>query len=175
VPQPKNEETIVAAADIFLTIKGPDIQGESLDKVHNGMIECLSFNWGQANLGTAGTGGGAGAGAVVKQDLTITKYVDKASNVLAQGCAAGVHYTSASLYVRKSGGDPLDYLQFDLGGVVFVSGYQLGGVGGDGVVPTETVTLNFTTLMMTYNQQAATGAGAGAAPLGYHYGESTKL
>jgi len=103
----------VAAADIFLTIKGPDIQGESLDKVHTNMIECLSFNWGQANLGTAGTGGGAGAGAVVKQDLTITKYVDKASNVLAQGCAAGVHYTSASLYVRKSGGDPLDYLQFD--------------------------------------------------------------
>jgi bacteriocin-like protein len=26
------------------------------------------------------------------------KYVDKASNVLAQGCAAGVHYTSATLY-----------------------------------------------------------------------------
>ena len=30
--------------------------------------------------------------------LVISKYVDKSSNVLAQGCAAGVHYTSASLY-----------------------------------------------------------------------------
>ena len=29
-------------------------------------IEVLSFSWGQANLGTAGTGGGAGAGAVSK-------------------------------------------------------------------------------------------------------------
>jgi hypothetical protein len=27
--------------------------------------------------------------------LVISKYVDKSSNVLAQGCAAGVHYTSA--------------------------------------------------------------------------------
>ena len=165
----------MAAADIFLTIKGPDIQGESLDKVHQNMIEVLSFSWGQANLGTAGTGGGAGAGAVAKQDLTITKYVDKSSNVLAQGCAAGVHYTSATLYVRKSGGDPLDYLQYDLGGVVFISGYNVSGHGGDGVVPQETVSLNFTTLMITYNQQAATGAGAGAAPLGYDYGQATKM
>jgi type VI secretion system secreted protein Hcp len=165
----------VAAADIFLTIKGPDITGESLDKVHTNMIECQSFSWGESNLGTAGTGGGAGAGAVAKQDLVISKYVDKASNVLAQGCAAGVHYTSATLYVRKSGGDPLDYLQFDLGGVVFISGYNVSGTGGDGVVPTETVSLNFTTLMMTYNQQAATGSGAGAAPLGYDFGQATKM
>ena len=163
----------MAAADIFLTIKGPDIQGESLDKVHKDMIEIQSFSWGQANLGTAGTGGGAGA--VAKQDLVVTKYVDKSSNVLAQGCAAGVHYTSATLYIRKSGGDPLDYLQYDLGGVVFISGYNVSGTGGDGVVPIETISLNFTTLMVTYNQQAATGAGAGAAPLGYDYGQSTKM
>src|SRR2546429_10196 len=58
----QNEETIVAAADIFLTIKGPDIQGESLDKVHTNMIECLSFNWGESNLGSAGTGGRGPAG-----------------------------------------------------------------------------------------------------------------
>jgi type VI secretion system secreted protein Hcp len=173
--QPKNEEITVAAADIFLTIKGPDISGESLDKVHSGMIECLSWHWGATNLGTASTGGGAGAGAVVKHDLTITKYVDKSSNVLFQGCAAGVHYTSATLYVRKSGGDPLDYLQIDLGGVVFISGYNVGGQHGDTVVPVETVTLNFSTMMMTYNQQAATGAGAGAAPLGYDFGQSAKM
>lgn len=165
----------MAAADIFLTIKGPDITGESLDKVHKDMIEVLSFAWGVQNLGTAGTGGGAGAGAAAKQDLIITKYVDKASNVLAQGCSSGTHYTSATLYVRKAGKDPLDYLQFDLGGVIFLSGYNVSATGGDGVVPVETVTINFTTLMMTYNQQAATGAGAGAAPLGYDFGQSVNM
>jgi len=165
----------VAAADIFLSFKGPDVKGESLDKVHNGMIECLSFGWGEANQGTAGTGGGAGAGAVVKHDLSISKYVDKSSNVLFQACAAGTHYSGATLYVRKSGGDPLDYLQFDLGGVVFIAGYTVTGTGGDGVVPVETININFTTLMMTYNQQAATGGGAGPAPLGYDFGQATKL
>jgi len=165
----------VAVADIFLTIKGPDIKGESLDKVHNAMIECLSFGWGETNAGTAGAGGGAGAGTVHKQDLVITKYVDKSSNVLFQGCAAGVHYTGATLYIRKSGGDPLDYLQYDLGGVVFISSYNVSGTGGDGIIPVETISLNFTTLMMTYNQQAATGSGAGAAPLGYDYGQSAKM
>jgi type VI secretion system secreted protein Hcp len=165
----------VAVADIFLTIKGPDVKGESLDKVHKDMIEILSFTWGESNIGTASVGGGAGAGAVAKQDLTITKYVDKSSNVLAQACAAGVHYSSATLYVRKAGGDPLDYLQFDLGGVVFVSGYHVGGTGGDGIIPVETVSLNFSTLMITYNQQAITGGGAGAAPLGYDFAQKVKM
>lgn len=165
----------MAAADIFLTIKSPDISGESLDKVHNGMIECLSWSWGESNIGTAGTGGGAGAGADVKRDLMITKHVDKSSNVLFQGCAAGVHYGSAILYIRKSGADPLDYLQLNLGGVVSISAYNVSGTGGDGIVPVETVTLKFTTLMMTYNQQAATGAGAGPAALGYDFGASKKM
>jgi type VI secretion system secreted protein Hcp len=165
----------VAAADIFLTIKGPDVSGESLDNVHKGMIECLTWSWGEHNMGTAGTGGGAGAGAAVKQDLTITKYVDKSSNVLLQACASGQHYTSATLYIRKAGGDPLDYLQIDLGGLVFVSGYNVGGTGTDGVVPIETVSLNFQILKMTYNQQAATGSGAGPAELGYDFGQSTKV
>ena len=61
----------MAAADIFLTIKGPDIQGESLDKVHKDMIEIQSFSWGQANLGTALTGGGAGAGAVASRTWSL--------------------------------------------------------------------------------------------------------
>src|SRR5437763_16773053 len=119
------------------------------------MIECLSFNWGQANLGTAGTGGGAGAGAVVKQDLTITKYVDKASNVLAQGCAAGVHYTSASLYVRKSGGDPLDYLQFDLGWMHFVKGSKLFDSMRLCFVPAKSVPVKSTTSVATRTPNAA--------------------
>src|SRR5215469_8231332 len=39
----------------------PEVAG--FDK-HKEWIEVSSFSWGQANLGTAGTGGGTGAGAV---------------------------------------------------------------------------------------------------------------
>ena len=169
----------MAAADIFLAIKGPDIKGESQDDKHKDMIECLTWSWAEANMGTAGTGGGAGAGAVSKQDLIITKHVDKSSNNLFQGCATGTHYGSATLYVRKAGGDPLDYLQIDLGagsaGAVFISGYNVAGASNDGVIPVETVSINFATMMMTYNQQAKTGGGAGAAALGYDFGASKKL
>jgi type VI secretion system secreted protein Hcp len=165
----------VAAADIFLSFEGPDVKGESLDKVHNGKIECLSFSWSEFNQGTAGFGGGAGAGAVVKQDLSISKYVDQSSNVLFQACAAGTHYKGATLYVRKSGGDKqLDYLQYRLGGVVFISRYDICG-GNSDPVPVETIHINFTTLMMTYNQQAMTGSGNGAADMGFDYGATAKM
>jgi type VI secretion system secreted protein Hcp len=166
----------VSAADIYLSFTSPDVKGESLDKVHNGKIECLSFNWDQMNLGTSGTGGGAGSGGVVKHDLSISKYVDKASNVLAQACAAGTHFKSATLWVRKSGGDNmLDYLQIDLSDNVFISGYNISGTGGDNVVPTEQIHINFTKLMMTYNQQGMTGSGTGPSAIGWDYGSSTKL
>ena len=112
------------------------------------MIEILSFSWGQANLGTAGTGGGAGAGAVAKQDLVVTKHVDKSSNVLAQGCAAGVHYTSATLYVRKSGGDPLDYLQYRPGRRGIHLRLQRKWHGRRRRRPGRDVSLDFTTLMV---------------------------
>jgi type VI secretion system secreted protein Hcp len=164
----------VGACDYFLSFKGPDVKGESLDKTFNGMIEVLSFAWSEENRGTAGTGGGAGAGKVVRQDLSISKYVDKASNALFQACATGMHYNTATLYCRKPGGDPLVYLEFEMSGVVYVSAYNVAGNGGE-VVPTEHITINFQKLMMTYNQQAMTGGGSGPAKLGYDYGQSTKL
>jgi type VI secretion system secreted protein Hcp len=163
----------VAVADIFLTIKGPDIVGESQDDKHKDQMEILSFSWGVQNIGTSGTGTGAGGGASKPNDVVVTKYVDKASNVLMQGCSAGTHYTSAQLSVRKAGGDPLDYLVFDLGAPVFLSGYSVGGAG-EGVVPVETVTINFASMNLTYNPQAPTGGTAGAATVGYHFAKGVK-
>jgi len=165
------------SADMFLKIEGPDIKGESSDSKHPDLIEVLSFSWGVANMGTAGSGGGGGAGAADKQDLVITKYSDKSSNVLATGCAAGTHYKKATLFVRKAGGEQLDYLTIELGpsekGAVFLSNYQVSGGGGG--IPTETVSINFSTLNMIYNQQAKEGSGAGAAPLGWDFSKKAKL
>jgi len=170
----------VALADIFLEIKGPDIPGEAQAAgKFTGMIEVLAFSWGEQNIGTASVSGGGGSGKVAKQDLVITKQVDKASNNLMFGCASGTHYTSAKLYVRKAGGDPLEYLEIDLGpgdgGAVFLSGYSVSGSGGDGVIPVETVGINFSTMTMIYNQQQKTGSGAGAATNGYDFGAGKKF
>jgi type VI secretion system secreted protein Hcp len=165
------------AADMFLKLEGPDVKGESGDSVHKDLIELSSFSWGVSNLGTASTGGGGGSGAADKQDLTVTKQTDKGSNVLMVGCASGQHYTKATIYARKAGGSQLDFLTIELGpgdkGAVFLSNYSIGG--GDGGIPTETVSINFSTINMTYNQQAKEGTGAGAAPLGWDFGKKAKL
>lgn len=167
------------AADMFLKLEGPVVNGESPDSVHKDLIEISGFNWGVTNLGTAGVGGGGGSGAANKQDLVVTKQTDKASNVLMVGCASGQHYTKATLFCRKSGGDALDYLTIEMGpsdkGAVFLSGYLVSGQGGVGEIPTEQVTINFSTLNMIYNQQAKEGSGAGPAPLGWDFGKKHKL
>jgi type VI secretion system secreted protein Hcp len=166
----------VAAADIFVSFKGPDVKGESLDQNHPDTIECLSFDWGVVNAGTSGTGGGAGSGAAVKHDFSISKYVDRSSNVLMQACAAGTHFKTATVWIRKSGGDkPMEYMQIELTENVVISGYNISGTGRDNVVPIEHIQVNFTALMMTYNEQGPTGGGKGPSQLGYNFGKTAKM
>jgi type VI secretion system secreted protein Hcp len=165
------------AADMFLKLEGPAVNGESADSKHPDLIELSSFSWGVANHGTAGTGGGGGSGAAEKSDFTVSKMTDKASNVLMVACAAGHHYTKATIYCRKAGGEQLDFLTIELApsekGAVFLSNYQIGG--GEGGIPTETVSINFASINMIYNQQAKEGTGAGAAPLGWDFSKKAKL
>ena len=70
----------MAQVDYFLKIEGVD--GESTDDKHKGEIELESFSWGETQRGTAGHGGGSGAGKVMPQDFNFVKKVDKASPVL---------------------------------------------------------------------------------------------
>ena len=166
----------MAAASIFLSI--PGVKGPSLDSKHPDTIECLSFTWGAANAGSSGVGTGAGSGTSVAHDLTITKLVDTASNVLMQSCGNGKHFDTATLFVTKTtGGDPMDYMQFDMGSgsaptkgkaAVFISSYHVSG-SGDGITPIETVGINFASLMITYTPQSADGTAGAPAALGHDF------
>jgi type VI secretion system secreted protein Hcp len=60
--------------------------------------------------GTTHMGGGGGAGKVNVQDLSLTKYVDKASPNLVMATCNGKHYKEALLTVRKAGEKPIEYL-----------------------------------------------------------------
>src|SRR6185503_5261492 len=97
------------AVDMFIKIG--DIKGESVDDKHKGEIDVLSWSWGASQTGSAGIGGGGGAGKVQIQDLTITKYIDKASPTLFTMCCSGKHLGTANLTVRKAGGTALEYLK----------------------------------------------------------------
>ena len=75
------------AVDMFLKIDG--LKGESADDAHAGEIDVLAFSWGMSQSGSMHIGGGGGSGKVNVQDMSITKYLDKASTVLMQKWCSG--------------------------------------------------------------------------------------
>lgn len=149
------------AVDIFLKLQG--INGESEDAVHAGEIDIIGWNWGMSNTGTAHLGGGAGTGKVNIGDLSVTKYVDLASTPLMLSCAMGKHVTTATLTIRKAGGDnPLEYLIITMTEVM-VTNIQHGGSSGDERT-TEVISLNFERIDIKYTEQSKTGGNGGASP-----------
>jgi type VI secretion system secreted protein Hcp len=151
------------AVDMFLKID--DVKGESADKTHNGEIDVLAWSWGMSQSGTAHMGGGGGAGKVSVQDISVTKYVDKASPNLIQWCCSGKHYKEALLTVRKAGGTPLEYIKIKLNEVL-VSSISTGGSGGEDRL-TENVTLNFAEFDYTYTPQKPDGSGDAEVKAGW--------
>src|SRR5262249_10444091 len=147
------------ALDQFIKIG--DLKGEAKDKTHKDEIDVLSWSWGMSNSGSAHVGGGAGAGKVNVQDLSFTKYIDKASPDLMLACCNGKHYDTAKLTVRKAGEKPLEYMTLTMSEVM-VTATTTGGSGGEDRL-TENVTLNFAKIKVDYKEQTDKGA-AGATP-----------
>ncbi|MDE2368880.1 MAG: type VI secretion system tube protein Hcp [Burkholderiales bacterium] len=148
------------AVDMFLEID--TINGETEDKVFKPKkaMDILAWSWGLSNSGTTHTGGGGGSGKCNVQDISVTKYVDKASNALLDGCAKGTHFTKATLTVRKAGAKPLEYIIITMTEVI-VTSVSTGGSGGEDRL-TENVSLNFAEVKFEYQPQDKTGAADGA-------------
>jgi type VI secretion system secreted protein Hcp len=151
------------AVDMFIKIG--DVKGESTDDKHKNEIDVLSWSWGATQSGTAGIGGGGGAGKVQLQDLTITKYIDKASPTLFKMCCDGTHIGTSVLTVRKAGGSALEYLKLTLDKAI-VTSITTGGSGGQDRL-TENITLNFAKAKMEYTPQTEKGAGEASVIQGW--------
>jgi type VI secretion system secreted protein Hcp len=130
-----------AAMDMFLDIAG--IPGESIDPVHTNQVDVLAWSWGMSN-----SGGSGGTGKANFQDLNVTKYVDKASPLLMLHCANGAILSKATLYVRKAGVIPIEYIKLQLTNIL-VTSVSTGGSGGEDKL-TENVSLNFAKLQLDY-------------------------
>lgn len=147
------------AVDQFIKIG--DIEGESQDDAHAGEIEVLAWSWGMSQSGTMHTGTGGGAGKVSIQDLSLTKYVDKATPNLMKACSDGSQFPEAVLTVRKAGTNPLEYIIITMKNVI-VTSLSTGGSGGEDQI-TENTTLNFSEVAVDYQPQAADGSPEGGA------------
>jgi type VI secretion system secreted protein Hcp len=141
------------ASDIFAKIG--DIKGESTDDKHKDEIDVLSYSWGATQTGTLAVGGGGGAGKVQFNDFNFTQKVNKASPSLFLACASGQHIKEATITVRKAGKTQQEYLIIKMNDVL-VSSYQSGGSSGDDL-PTESVSMAFAKVEMTYKEQKADG------------------
>lgn len=115
--------------------------------------------------GNMHTGTGGGAGKVSIQDMSLTKFVDKATPNLMMHCSSGKHVPKVTLTVRKAGGDSqVEYLIINLEEVL-ISSLSTGGSGNDDRL-IENITLNFAKVTVDYQPQKADGTKEGG-PIKY--------
>ncbi len=136
-----------ASVDMFLKIEG--VKGESTDSAHSDEIDVLAWSWGTSS----------NSRQVCVQDVSITKYVDKASPILLMNQVEGVVYPSATLVVRRAGERPFEFISLEFRNLN-VSSLSTGGSGGEDRL-TENVTLNFDEVKYTYTPQNADGSRGG--------------
>lgn len=156
------------AQDIYCDVEG--IEGESTDSEYPGVINVLAFSWGMSQSGTTHLGKGGGAGKADIQDVSITKYIDKATPNLMQACMTGKHFPKVTLMVRKAGEKPLTYLKIEMEGVIITS-VSTGGSGGEDRL-TENVTFNFGKVGVFYVPQKDDGTGDAEMEVHYNIAEN---
>jgi len=150
------------AVDMFLKLDG--IKGESKDHKHKEEIHIESYSWGMNQTGAHGVGGGGGAGKVSVHDISITKFVDKASAALLLHCASGKHIKEGLVTVRKAGDKPVEYLKIKMTDIL-VSGVQHAGHGSELI--TENLSLNFAKFHVEYQEQKEDGSGTPGGEMGW--------
>jgi type VI secretion system secreted protein Hcp len=159
-------------ADYFLKMDG--IEGGATAEGHKNEIDVLSWSFGVTQPGSSGYAGtGAGVGKGQFHDLTITKYLDKASPKLMNACAGGEHKANVVLTCRRAGGTQQNYYQLKLSQVL-VSSYQVSGGGGDSL-PIESLSLNFAKLECTYWGQDEKGSQTGSVQSGWDINAGKKI
>ena len=142
----------MATSDYFLKLDG--IDGESIDDKHKGEIEVASFSWGASNPARPGFGAGGGSGKVTLQDFHFVKATDSSSPTLFKSCATGVHIKKATLTVRKTGSERLEYLKINLQDIIVSSFEQK----ADGDVPLDSFSLSFADITFTQTRQNPDGS-----------------
>jgi len=157
------------AVDMFIKIG--DIKGESVDAKHKDEIDVLAWSWGGSQSGTTHMGSGGGAGKVNVQDLSITKWVDKATPILFKTMCEGSHIKEIVLTVRKAGGKPVEYLKLTLIDTIITS-LSTGGSGGEDRL-TENLTINFAKFKLDYVPQKEDGSALPAVQMTWNIASNT--
>jgi type VI secretion system secreted protein Hcp len=140
------------AADIFAKLC--DIKGESQDDKHKDEIEVLSWSWGVTNASNPHAGSGGGEGKASFRDLSFIHKIDKASPVLMQACATGVHLKEATITHRKAGKGQQEFLVIKMNDVIVTAVMDVDSSDDHAA---ETVSLAFAKIDVEYRPQKPDG------------------
>jgi type VI secretion system secreted protein Hcp len=148
--------------DIFLKLTG--ISGEAQDASHKDEIEVIRWEWSIQQKSSMHAGSGGGAGKATINDLSFDHYADRSSPNLLKYCLTGKHIDTATLVVRKAGGNPLEYLRITMGDVIVT---RVAPMLTDTMSrPRETISLAFARVQQEYviqNQQGGSGGTVSAS------------
>lgn len=161
------------AVDIFLKLDG--IDGESTKSKAEGWIEVLSFSNGASNASSVAHGSGMGTGKVDISSISLQKVLDKSSPKLFLNCCSGSHIKKGTLQVRETtGADTTEpYYQYDLE-TVMVDSISWGGAQGGGK-PSESVSLSFQKITISYWPQDSAGKLGSKIPAGWDISKNQKV
>jgi type VI secretion system secreted protein Hcp len=140
------------AFDAFLKIEG--IPGESTDDKHKNEIDVLSYSWGISHT-RAERGGPAGRAKI--SDFSVVKFTDKASPILFDAACERRQIADATFTARKAGGTQQEFLKYVFKEVAISSVQPSGTSGSESTVPTESVSLSFGSVEITYTPQGPNG------------------
>lgn len=138
-------------------IKFDGIDGEATDADHKDWITIQSLSWGMEQEVDAATGGGAGAGKVKFDKLTIKKSVDKASPLLMRATALAEPIPTMTLELTRAGSARQGtYLSITMTDVIITSVRTSASTSDS--VPEETLSLNYSTVDFAYTPQNPDGS-----------------
>lgn len=154
------------ATNIFLKLDG--IKGECTADGHADELEVLSWSHGFSQPTSSVR---ASSGSTVEKanhsDLSITKYLDSATDDLIKACWTGKQIKTAKIDCLRSDGavdnKHVEYLIIEMEEVI-ISNYSVSGGAGD--LPIENISLNYGKIKYTYlPQKKDDGTGGAAEPI----------
>lgn len=135
----------------YLLVEG--LRGDSQDPRHKDWINVVAVGWGHQMMATS-----ADPRIAVRsqfQPLTVTKFLDASSPMLAQMLAAGQHIRKIVLeLVPQPGFPPFAKIELD---DALVSSYAVEGVAAPQSRPTEKIAFNFSAVKWTVAPMDAQG------------------
>lgn len=162
-----------AAFDTF--IKFDNINGESVDKVHQSWCEALSFNFGFDHPAIIGGAGSGSSGPPTARPIFIRKMVDKASPQLFLKSAMGEPLPTVTLELTKvsSTSAPVVFYKIVLTNAFVTSVSTTANTGSD-VAPIEIIELSYEKISIIYSATDSKGGVTPQPEVTWNFAENTK-